>query len=267
MHRVQIIVQTISALLYNSYLKAFFLGTLYQGKAKSFLCPGFNCHSCPGALFTCPIGAIQFFASNIQYFISFYVLGFLGTIGVAAGRIVCGWACPFGLVQDLLNKIPSPKFSISAFTEKARYLILFVGVLGVAYYTKEPWFCKLCPVGTLEAGIPLVLSNADIRGLAGNMFIIKLVILFLFIIWMILSKRPFCRVVCPLGTIYSFFNRFSIIGIEFDQNKCYGCNLCFKECPVEIKVYAGDIDSPQCIRCFRCVRSCPSGAIKIKKSF
>ena len=61
-----------------------------------------NCYSCPGAVGACPIGALQAVLGSSSFRFSLYVFGFLAFVGTLAGRFVCGWLCPFGLVQDLL---------------------------------------------------------------------------------------------------------------------------------------------------------------------
>jgi len=249
--------------LFNCYFYGFYIRGIYQGSLKLLPCPGFNCHSCPSAVFSCPVGALQLLTTYGAYHIPFYVLGFLGLIGSAAGRIVCGWACPFGLLQDLMHKIPSPKLPIHRMLKWLRYLILIGLVFTVAWITGEPWFCKLCPAGTLEAGIPLTSMNADLRELTGALFTVKLGILAAFLVLFVLCKRPFCRTVCPLGAIYGLFNKVSLLQPRVDKAKCIGCNACLRDCPVEIKPYEGNAcQSADCIRCFRCLK-CPTGAISL----
>ena len=104
-HRVQIL----WAFLSNSYLAGFAKGRIYQGKLKNLCVPGLNCYSCPGALGSCPVGAMQAVVGSWNFKLAFYVAGFLMFIGALTGRFVCGWLCPFGLIQDLLHKIPFPK--------------------------------------------------------------------------------------------------------------------------------------------------------------
>jgi polyferredoxin len=255
--------QFLSAIFYNAYVKGFILGTIYQGNIKFLNCPGFNCYSCPGAISACPIGIIQFFAAYGAYHVSLYTIGFLGLIGSVGGRIVCGWACPFGLLQDLLYKIKFPKISIPSFLHYGKYLALILLAFLIPYFSEEHWFCKLCPVGTLEAGIPQVLYNADLRQLTGSLFVIKIVILAVFLLWMVASKRPFCRTTCPLGAIYSLFNKVSFLRIQVDKNRCIQCNKCYKGCPVSIKIHEEGGASLKCIRCLRCT-DCPTEAVSYK---
>ena len=88
--------------LSNGYLRGFAKGEIFTGDSKIVCVPGLNCYSCPGALGSCPIGALQAVLGSRKFQISFYVLGFLMMVGAICGRFVCGWLCPFGLVQDLL---------------------------------------------------------------------------------------------------------------------------------------------------------------------
>lgn len=256
-------VQFASLFIYNIYFYGFYIRGIYQGSLKMLPCPGFNCHSCPSAVFSCPVGALQLLTTYGMYHIPFYIFGFLGMIGSCAGRIVCGWACPFGLLQDLLHKIPSPKLPVPRIFKWLRYIILAGLVVAVAWITGEPWFCKLCPAGTLEAGIPLTAMNADLRELTGPLFAVKLGILAAFLLLFVLCKRPFCRTVCPLGAIYGLFNKISLVQPKVDLNKCIKCHACARACPVELTPYENNAcQSADCIRCLRCLK-CPTGAVSL----
>ena len=164
-----------------------------------------------------------------------------------------------------MYKIRSPKLNIPSALYWCRYIILIVLVFIIPYLTREPWFSKLCPVGTLEAGIPQVLYNADLRQFVGTIFIIKISILVFFLVWMTVSKRPFCRTTCPLGAIYSLFNRISFLQVGVDKERCIKCQKCHKNCPVSIKVFENGGATAQCIRCLRCT-DCPVNAITYKFS-
>jgi len=256
--------QVCSVLLYNAYLAGFVSGSIYQGPFKLFPCPGFNCHSCPGALFVCPVGALQFFAAYGRYYLSLYILGVITLLGAVGGRFICAWACPFGFLQDMLNKLPVKKIRIPRRLEYLRYVILAGVVFVVAAVTKEPWFCKIiCPAGTLEAGIPLLLHNEHLRHMIGPVFIVKLVLLLGLLAWMTVSKRPFCRVICPLGAIYGLCNHLSFFKMGFKKSACVYDASCAPVCPVEHRMYHDDPNASRCIRCLRCRSVCTPGAIHI----
>lgn len=246
------VAQATAFLFFNSYLFPWL---------KHMPCPALNCHSCPLAVFACPIGTIQHF--GIIHKVPFYTIGLLGVIGALFGRLNCGWFCPFGFLQDLLYKIKVPKLKLSNRLGWIRYFVLIVLVGLIPVLTLESWFCKLCPAGTIEAGIPQVLLEAQLRAQIGWFFGLKIAILASFLMWMIFTKRPFCRFVCPLGAIYSVFNRFSALQLSVDQARCNRCNLCQQVCPTDIKIYENP-NSTQCIRCLDCIKVCPTSAISYR---
>ncbi len=263
-------VQFLIALITNANFSGFFTGKIYQGPLKQFCVPGLNCYSCPGALGACPVGALQAVINNIEYRFSLYVSGFLIIIGTVFGRFVCGFACPFGLIQELLHMIPSRKIGKNkVFTKLSylKYLVLAFFVIIIPMILLEingfsdPVFCKfICPAGTLEAGIPLVLLNDSLKSSIGGLFWWKMFLLILTVIASILIYRPFCRFLCPLGAIYALFNGISLFGIRKDRAQCNGCKTCDKSCKMEA-VPSHNPNSPECIRCGACVSHCPKKAL------
>lgn len=272
--RFRHIFQVLWAVITNSYLIGFVRGKIYQGKIKNICVPGMNCYSCPGAVAACPIGALQATIGSYEYKFAFYVAGFMILVGTFMGRFVCGWLCPFGLIQDLLNKIPLPsKLKIRTFKGDRqlrwlKYGILLVFVILLPLYITDmigqgyPWFCKLiCPVGTLEGGIPLVLLNDAMRATVGWLYTWKNVILIVTILVSILIYRPFCKYICPLGAIYSLFNPVSILRYRVDSEKCVNCGACAKACKMGCDPVK-NANSLECIRCGKCKNICPTHAVE-----
>jgi hypothetical protein len=121
-------------------------------------------------------------------------------------------------------------------------------VFVITYYYQEPWFSKLCPAELLEAGMPFSLLSEDIRTIIKYMFWIKMGILVFFSALSATSKRPFCRTVCPVGTIYSYFNNYSFYQMSMDDHYCTNCNRSQKVCPMDIRIYENKY-SVDCTRC------------------
>lgn len=264
-------VQALWALLTNSHLSGFATGKIYQGDLKKLCVPGLNCYSCPGAVGACPIGAIQAVVGSWNFKFAYYAVGFLIFIGALLGRVVCGFLCPFGLIQDLLHKIPFPK-KISTFRgdrllRKLKYVIFLIFVILLPMFVVDimgqgaPYFCKLiCPAGTLEGGIPLVLLNESMRGAIGWLYAWKSAILIVTIIFSILIYRPFCKYICPLGAFYSVFHPISVFRYWVDEEKCIRCGKCAEVCQMQVDPVANANDR-ECIRCGRCKKACPRQAI------
>ena len=264
-------IQLVSALIYNANLSGFARGTIYKGPVKGVCVPGLNCYSCPGAVGSCPLGALQNALSSLPNKLPLYILGFLLLVGLALGRVVCGFLCPFGLIQELLHKIPSPKLQKSRFTRqlsRVKYGILavFVVILPLWYaYARGlpvPAFCKyLCPAGMLEGGWPLVALNGSYRDLIGGLFSWKTGLCIAILVSAVFCYRSFCRFLCPLGAIYSLFSKIALLAVRVDEDLCIDCGLCIKTCPMDT-VQVGD---GECIHCGACQNVCPTQAIYFGK--
>jgi len=258
--------QSLSAILHNAYIPGFVGMTIYQGALKGFCVPTLNCYACPGAVMSCPIGVLQHFVIARQF--PFFLLGFLGLVGAGVGRMTCGWLCPFGFLQDMMKKLSGWKVKLPRWMGKLKYVSLAILALLLPFLFGEMWFSKLCPAGSIEGAIPWALggngpdsaAGFDVVSLIGPMFWIKMVILGAILVGMVFIKRPFCRTMCPLGAIYSLFNKASLVRLRVDRKTCTDCGLCERMCPVDLKPQL-EIDSPECIKCLECTK-CPTGAIK-----
>ena len=244
---------------------------LYR-KTEKCLCSGAELLFLPGARGACPIGSLQAVIGSWNFKMAYYVAGFLIFVGALLGRLVCGFLCPFGLIQDLLNKIPFPKkirtFRGDKLLRKLKYVIFLVFVIILPMFVVDimgqgaPYFCKLiCPAGTLEGGIPLVLLNKSMRSAVGWLYMWKNTILVITIILSIMIYRPFCKYICPLGAFYSVFNKVSVFRYRVDKEKCVHCGKCRNICQMEVDPTENP-NSAECIRCGRCKKICPTQAIR-----
>ena len=200
-------------------------------------------------------------------------LGVLFLFGSLLGRFVCGWLCPFGLAQDLLHKIPVFKkvkrLPCHRILKYGKYavLILLVGAGSMFLfggYVKVPAFCKyLCPSGTLLGALPLLGANEALRGQAGGLFLWKLGILLGIVLLSLKAYRPFCQYLCPLGAVYGWFNRISLVQIHWEEGSCISCMACERACPLALS--RQEISrSAECIRCGACVDACPQGCLHVR---
>lgn len=261
------IMQLYFALLFNANLKGFVTGNIFQGKSKITCAPGINCYSCPGAAAACPLGSLQgsFSAGHNTFW---YVGGILLLYCIMFGRMICGWLCPFGLIQELFYKIKTPKLKKSPVTRTLSYLkyailVFFVVIVPIMFALRNvplPAFCKyICPAGTLEGGIGLLSNkvNNSYFSMLGPLFTWKFLLMVSTIVGCIFIFRLFCRFLCPLGALYGLFNKISFFGIKLDKSKCVDCGKCFAKCKVDIK----RVGDQECISCGECVDVCPTKAI------
>ena len=261
------LMQLYFALLFNANLKGFVSGKIYKGNSKIICAPGINCYSCPGAVGACPLGSLQ--GAYQSHNALFYVGGILLLYCIMFGRMICGWLCPFGLVQEVAYKVKTPKVRKSPVTRALSWfkyvlLVFFVVIIPLMYALRDmplPPFCKyICPAGTLEGGIGLLSVPAN-EGryfqMLGPLFTWKFLLMVSTIVGCVFIFRLFCRFICPLGALYGLFNKLSIFGIKVDNSKCTQCGLCKTKCKVDIR-HVGD---HECISCGECVAECPTQAI------
>ncbi len=261
---------SVQSALVSAKYKFFAEGKIYQGASKGMCVPGLNCYSCPGAIGSCPLGSVQSALVSAKYKFPYYIIGILLLFGILLGRVICGFLCPFGLIQELLYKIPTKKVKKGKWSEKLsllKYVILVVFVIIIPITMSAPGFCKyICPAGTLEAGVPLVSSNAGtleagvplvssnqrLQSLTGFLFNWKIGIMITILVMTVFVFRGFCRFLCPLGAFYGLFNKISVFGFVIDENKCTGCNACTITCKLDVKK-VGDME---CVQCGECINKC-----------
>lgn len=267
------LIQVYAALLFNANLKGFITGNIYKGPIKNTCSPGLGCYSCPGAVGACPLGALQNSLSSSGKTAPYYVFGIIMLYGLMFGRWICGFLCPFGLIQELIHKIPTPKLKKSKVTRVLSYfkyviLAFFVVIIPLAYAFRNfplPGFCKyICPVGTLEGAMGL-LSNAANEGylrMLGPLFTWKFLLMVSFLVACVFIFRFFCRFFCPLGAIYALFNKIALVGVKVNRHSCTDCGLCIGKCKMDIK----NVGDTECIQCGECISACPTKAIEWKGS-
>lgn len=194
---------------------------------------GMVCENCPLSFGICPVGTVQR-AAFIKYFPLYLVIILIGVTGVILGTLGCGWACPIGFIQELFTRA-SPfknKIKIPESFKSGRYLSLIILSLLIYIELQFRYFSNL---GLNVINEPVIFGGTIL--LAAAFFI----------------KRPFCKVLCPLGLIYGKLNKFSPIRVKL--NECSGCQKCIEGCINNINPPSrsnGDL----CAKCFNCQVIC-----------
>ncbi len=220
-------------------------------------------------------------------------------VAALLGRSLCGWVCPFGLVQDVVGFVNKKRMEILPRTHNwmiyIKYLVLLVVLIvsgsvaamvasgsgeglksALGVFATAP-FNALSPADTLFAVIPngvfnlvnsvdsFVAGALAIRPLLWGRFVILGVVLVL----AAYVPRSWCKYFCPHGAILAFLNRFSFLGLTRDPVKCTkaGCNDCVAACPMNVPILElpwEKFTHPECIYCLKCADACTTKAIKPK---
>lgn len=248
--------QLCASVLYNAN---FFAKT--SEELKNYCVPGYNCRFCAGAVSGCPVATLaKFFGSGLKG-VPFQVMATLLLFSLMLGRIICGWLCPVGLVQELLYKIPTPKINKSKWTERLSYLKyvifgLFVVAIpmymGLVYGKGAHVICHgFCPIPYPEALLGLASSRFSLTNYT------RAFIALIAFGGAVVCYRSFCRFLCPLGAWYSLFSKISVFAIKVDKSQCIGCNKCVRTCLLDVK----EVGDRECIACGKCKAQCPKNCI------
>jgi ferredoxin-type protein NapH len=229
----------------------------------------FHCYSCPLSSLACPVGVAANYAAILPVCqeVPYLLIGMLLVVGAVSGSLVCGWACPFGFLQDLLAKAVPWKLRLPGWFGYFRYVVLgglvillpmLLGAEGVPFDEQSLSICRLCPAGALEAGLPYSIKGL-LAGQGWMMSWLKSSILLAFLGAALFIQRPWCRVFCPLGGFLALFNRFSLFHLRFKAPECVECNLCRTRCSMGVKLDQ-KVNVTGCIRCLECA-TC--GAVEV----
>jgi polyferredoxin len=203
------------------------------------------------------------------------------------GRIYCSVICPLGIFQDLMARLRRKKneYNYSKEVKWLRYpvLVLFVVAalagVGSLFQLLAPYssygriatmiFQPLWIMGNnilatiAERADSYAFYSVDVWMRSLPVFIIAAVTLVILFILAWRGGRTYCNTICPVGTVLSFFARFSWLKVRFDADKCKNCSLCSKNCKaacIDFKTHT--VDYSRCVACGNCIDSCKFGALK-----
>jgi len=203
------------------------------------------------------------------------------------GRIYCSVICPLGVFQDLLARLhrKKNKYSYSKEVRWLRYPMLAVFIIagaagiGSLFQLLAPYssygriatmiFQPVWKMGNnvlaelAERADSYAFYSVDTWMRSMPVFIIAAVTLVLLVVLAWRGGRTYCNTICPVGTVLSFFARFSWLKIRFDENKCKNCSMCSKNCKaacIDFKTH--HVDYSRCVVCGNCIDSCKFDALK-----
>ena len=203
-------------------------------------------------------------AAKIQFLpallaLNFVVLAVLIILTLLFGRIYCSIICPLGIMQDIYSwlggKFKKNRFSYVKEHKWLRYTVcaIFVVCLIVGFAPVTTLLEPYSNYGRIVTSI--YMRNVTISIIAWVVMLILGVLAFLY-------GRAYCNSICPVGTILSFFSRFSLFRVRFNESKCKHCGLCEKNCKsraIDSKV--GKVDYSRCVVCGDCTAQCKFDAL------
>ena len=206
-----------------------------------------------------PLRTLSFFIAERAP--PWYPLGALFLVFAIFGRAFCGWACPFGLFQDMIHAfkgmdLPQPLHTLLT---KVKFFVL-ISVF-VTSYQGILVFDRVNPFGTLVSAIPRMLL---VGFSVDRWIIIRLTFFFLLLVSFLFVHRFWCRYLCPVGALASLFNKVSPLHLQFDPSRCNQCRDCLDVCPTKVNILDVVRKRPiECILCGDCADVCSHNALQL----
>lgn len=170
-----------------------------------------------------------------------------------SGAVYCGWACPFGALQDFIRwlgtkagirkqRVPNSIHRVAVYGRYILFVALMIPALDVLLqiFSYEP-------------------RGGFIGLLAGRGAMSGAIIAILFFMAMsLIYERFYCRYLCIDGARYGMLSLLRIGTIRRRPKTCISCGKCDRACPMQINVSKVEtLRSPQCISCGKCLAACP----------
>ncbi len=189
-----------------------------------------------------------------EYFLSAPLI-FILWASIAAGLLFwgrgpfCGWLCPFGALQELLNNVAQalkvPQFRVPWGLHERLWpikYIVFLGLFGLSLYSTA-FAEQLAEVEPFKTAIILKFA----REWPFVVYALTLLAAGLFV------ERFFCRYMCPLGAALAIPGRVRMFEWLRRWPECGSpCQRCANECPVQAIHPEGHINVNECIYCMHC---------------
>jgi polyferredoxin/Pyruvate/2-oxoacid:ferredoxin oxidoreductase delta subunit len=220
------------------------------------------------------------------------------------GRFFCGWICPLGTSIDIFDRIAgAPSNKISRRWVKFRWVkfgLLSISII-LALFSINIWgyfdpiaiftrlttvifypFMTLMVEKLIIAGFKISFLESVVTSIydwyksvimpesqASHYGVLWILLLVIFIFALEkLSKRFWCRYICPAGALLGFFSQFRFYE-RIVSNACPVCNRCQVECKMNA-IPEGNVKEThkvECIECFNCSEKCPPKAKSISYRF
>jgi NosR/NirI family nitrous oxide reductase transcriptional regulator len=163
--------------------------------------------------------------------------------------VFCGWLCPFGALQELLNKLaraarlpqPDVPFAVQRRLWLVKYAVA-AGVLGLAAYSMS-MATTAAEIEPFKTAITLKFQRTwPYLAYAGALLAIGLFV-----------ERAFCRFLCPLGAVLALAGKLRQLAPLKRRAECGNpCHLCERHCPIQAIEPSGQINMTECFYCLDC---------------
>ena len=163
--------------------------------------------------------------------------------------VFCGWLCPFGALQELLNelarKIRIPQYELPFAVHERLWAIKYIILLALFGISLESMMLaeKAAEVEPFKTAITLKFDRQW-------WFVLYVVIL---LVVNLFTRKVYCRYICPLGAALAVPSKFRLFDWLKRRKECGNpCQLCAVECEIQAIHPDGHINHNECHYCLDC---------------
>jgi len=226
------------------------------------------------------LGQIQFIPAWLSR--NVFAMVFLLVCALLFGRVYCSFICPMGIFQNIVCKKKDYKYRKNNWVLRWSILAIFLLLFNLGFTIAVGFLDPYSAYGRIAVHIfkPIYLAMNNVLAYVFNHFgnytfyriEISILSVFSFIVALLTfaiigvlawkKGRLYCNTICPVGTLFGFFNKFSLFKIRIDSDKCASCGICEKKCKAScIDSKTKTVDYNQCLNCFSCLNNCNKKAI------
>jgi len=215
-----------------------------------------------------PLAVVSQSAAGLSLYWPFILTGLIPLVlTLLFGRFYCGWICPATFLYELNSNLAILLHKLGLHTGnrhldlRFKYLVLAIGLI-LSAVTGAVLTATVYPPAIIGReiyyGVALSgYSHVVIGGFgAGAVFFISTLLFDLFV-----SRRGFCRYLCPGGALYSLLGHFRLFRIQRVVEDCNDCAKCNAVCEFGLDPLR-DGFGMECNNCTACIAVCPTDALK-----